>query len=106
MSSKRQKDILAMAAAVERVEVDALAERFGVTPQTIRRDLNELCDRGLLARVHGGARATNSVANIGYAERRAAGVGGPNLTAPLQMPISSINLSMVSITSRYTPAKH
>lgn len=72
MSSKRQKDILAIAATIDRVEVDLLAERFGVTPQTIRRDLNELCDRGLLARVHGGARTTNSVANTGYEERRGA----------------------------------
>lgn len=72
MLSSRQKEIVALAGARDRVEVDDLAERFDVTPQTIRRDLNELCDRGLLARVHGGARAANSVSNIGYAERRGA----------------------------------
>ena len=50
--------------------VDDLAGRFAVTPQTIRRDLNELCDRGLLTRQHGGARPTNSVSNDGYEHRR------------------------------------
>ena len=30
--------------------IDGLAGRFGVTPQTIRRDVNLLCDRGLLRR--------------------------------------------------------
>lgn len=34
--------------------IDALAGQFGVTPQTIRRDVNLLCDRGLLRRRHGG----------------------------------------------------
>ena len=38
-----------------RVEVEALAAEFDVTTQTIRRDLNELRQRGLLARHHGGA---------------------------------------------------
>lgn len=70
MLSMRQREIVELAGARDRVLVDELAVRFDVTPQTIRRDLNELCDRGLLARVHGGARAANSVSNIGYAERR------------------------------------
>ena len=32
--------------------IDTLALQFGVTPQTIRRDVNLLCDRGLLRRRH------------------------------------------------------
>ena len=53
--SDRQNDILAAARSQGRVSVDSMASSFAVTPQTIRRDLNELCHRGLLARVHGGA---------------------------------------------------
>lgn len=53
-----------------RVGVDALAQRFGVTPQTIRRDLSDLCARGALARVHGGARPADATVNAAYAERR------------------------------------
>ncbi|MCR9219069.1 MAG: DeoR/GlpR family DNA-binding transcription regulator [Alphaproteobacteria bacterium] len=68
--SARQTDILAQARTLGRLSVDGLAEAFDVTPQTIRRDLNELCQRGLLSRVHGGAEAANSVANVDYEERR------------------------------------
>ena len=35
------------------VEVDPLAESFSVTPQTTRRELNQLCQLRLLQRVHG-----------------------------------------------------
>lgn len=68
--SDRQIDILAVARSQGRVLVDSLAVSFAVTPQTIRRDLNELCQRGLLARVHGGAMPANSVSNVGYEDRR------------------------------------
>ncbi|MEL6279658.1 MAG: DeoR/GlpR family DNA-binding transcription regulator [Pseudomonadota bacterium] len=70
MLTERQKEIVIVATADGRVGVDDLAARFRVTPQTIRRDLNDLCDRGLLARHHGGARPANSVANLGYEQRR------------------------------------
>jgi len=68
--SDRQNDILAAARGQGRVLVDSLASSFAVTPQTIRRDLNKLCRRGLLARVHGGAMPANSVSNVGYEDRR------------------------------------
>ncbi len=44
----RQSDIIQLAREVGRVTVDSLAARFDVSPQTIRKDLNVLCDRGLL----------------------------------------------------------
>ena len=50
--------------------MDALAAHFGVTLQTIRRDLAELADSGKLERVHGGAVLPSGTVNIGYAERR------------------------------------
>jgi DeoR family transcriptional regulator, glycerol-3-phosphate regulon repressor len=68
--SNRQSDILATARSQGRVSVDSMASSFAVTPQTIRRDLSELCHRGLLARVHGGAMPANSVSNVGYEDRR------------------------------------
>ncbi len=73
--SDRQNDILAAARKDGRVLVDGLAAFFAVTPQTIRRDLNELCHRGLLARVHGGAMPANSISNVGYEDRRHLFVG-------------------------------
>jgi DeoR family glycerol-3-phosphate regulon repressor len=67
--SDRQRSILGEARRSGRVAVDALADEFGVTAQTIRRDLGELCDARLLQRVHGGARLASGTANMGYAER-------------------------------------
>jgi DeoR family transcriptional regulator, glycerol-3-phosphate regulon repressor len=66
----RQSDILVLARQIGRVDVEELASRFAVTPQTIRKDLNELCDQGLLQRVHGGATYPSGVTNYAYDSRR------------------------------------
>ncbi len=68
----RQTDILAALRRDGRVEVDDLALRFDVTTQTIRRDLGQLCDLGLAARTHGGARGLQSVSNTDYRARQQA----------------------------------
>ena len=63
-------EILEIARRNGRVSVDELAKKFEVSPQTIRKDLNELCDRRLLARTHGGALLSSGVQNVGYEARR------------------------------------
>ncbi len=68
--SQRQQDILALARLHGRVSVEDLAARFEVTPQTIRKDLNELCDSRLLSRIHGGAVVASGVENVSYEARR------------------------------------
>jgi DeoR family glycerol-3-phosphate regulon repressor len=68
--SPRQQQILAIARQLGAVQVDELALRFDVTPQTIRKDLNELCDNRLLTRTHGGAMLTSGVENMAYEARR------------------------------------
>jgi DeoR family glycerol-3-phosphate regulon repressor len=50
--------------------IEALAHQFAVTPQTVRRDINELCEQGTLQRFHGGAGLPSSVENLAYATRR------------------------------------
>ena len=53
------------------VSVEALAEQFGVTLQTVRRDIKLLTDAGLLARFHGGARVPSSTTeNLAYRQRQ------------------------------------
>lgn len=53
------------------VSVETLAEHFGVTLQTARRDVRLLSDAGLLARFHGGARVPSSTTeNIAYRQRQ------------------------------------
>lgn len=68
--SFRQAEILELARAEGRVTVDALARKFAVTLQTIRRDLADLGDLGLLDRVHGGAVLRVVAASQGYEQRR------------------------------------
>ena len=67
----RLPEILERARSEGRVTVDELAQHFGVTAQTIRRDLAELDDAGKLERVHGGAILRSGTVNIGYQERAA-----------------------------------
>ena len=70
--SDRQEAIIACLAGESYVDVGHLTERFGVTPQTIRRDLRRLEQSGRLARFHGGVAAlASSTENIGYVERQA-----------------------------------
>jgi DeoR family transcriptional regulator, fructose operon transcriptional repressor len=54
-SDERQAEILALIRQEKRVSVTSLAERFAVVGETIRRDLADLENRGLIRRVHGGA---------------------------------------------------
>ena len=69
-SELREPDILNIARTEGKVLVEDLARRFGVTVQTIRRDLSDLADAGKLERVHGGAVLPSAVSNIGYEDRR------------------------------------
>lgn len=66
----RHPDILEIARQYGKVTVDGLADHFGVTVQTIRRDLTEMANAGKLERVHGGAVLPSGVNNILYEERR------------------------------------
>lgn len=52
------------------ISTEELAQTFQVTAQTIRRDINELCDKGLLRRHHGGAGPISSVENVNYSDRQ------------------------------------
>ncbi len=66
----RQAEILEIAKAEGRVQVEELANRFSVTPQTIRKDLNDLCEGRALTRVHGGAIFPSGTENVKYEARR------------------------------------
>ena len=70
VSNYRQTEIIALLRQSGRVGVEDLAQQFGVTLQTIRRDLNELSEAHLLVRVHGGAITASGVANLAYESRQ------------------------------------
>jgi len=68
--NERQERIVDMVRREGYVTIDALAQLFSVTPQTIRRDINQLSDAALLRRFHGGAGPTSSVENVDYDARQ------------------------------------
>ncbi len=70
MSTERLQAIIELAKVSGIVTVDDLTERFQVTPQTIRKDLNQLCEEKTLTRIHGGARLASNIDNMSYAARR------------------------------------
>lgn len=72
--SVRQQSILDYMRSHGEVQVESLAETFNVTPQTIRRDLNQLYQLRLLQRVHGGAVIQDGIKNLGYGARKNLGV--------------------------------
>jgi DeoR family glycerol-3-phosphate regulon repressor len=67
----RQVQLIEEVRQLGSVSVEALAERFGVTLQTVRRDIRLLAEAGLLARFHGGVRVPGSTTeNIAYRQRQ------------------------------------
>ena len=65
----RQKQLLELVRERGYVRIEEMASRFDVTPQTIRRDINQLAQMNLLRRYHGGAAHDSSVENTAYAMR-------------------------------------
>ena len=66
----RQEEMLGLVRQRGFVSVEEFARHFEVTAQTIRRDINELCQGGLLRRYHGGAGLPSSVENVEYSTRQ------------------------------------
>lgn len=106
--SPRQQEIVRLARDTGRVNVEGLAERFNVTPQTIRKDLNDLCVRGVLQRYHGGAVIASGVANFGYEARRQLATEGKRLigakAASLIPDNSSILINIGTTTEQVATA--
>lgn len=76
LASRRQAEIVDWLREKGRVSVEDLASHFGVTPQTIRRDLNDLSDAQMVVRVHGGAMVASGVVNLAYEARKL--IAGPH----------------------------
>ncbi|MCP4877757.1 MAG: DeoR/GlpR transcriptional regulator [Gammaproteobacteria bacterium] len=68
--SRRQHLIMDYIREHGSVQVDQLSNHLRVTPQTIRRDLNQLYEHQLVQRVHGGAIVKDNVENLGYRARK------------------------------------
>lgn len=69
--SVRQQQILAMLAQTDgRLDSRELTEAFQVSVQTIRKDLNELSNRGLVQRIHGGITRPRQNRNLSFSNRQ------------------------------------
>ena len=66
----RQRKIVDLVKSLGFVSIESLSTNFSVTPQTIRRDINELTRAGQLQRHHGGAGLSSSVKNVAYTARK------------------------------------
>jgi DeoR family glycerol-3-phosphate regulon repressor len=78
----RQLTLLSVVHAQGTVTVEQLADKLGVTLQTVRRDVQRLADDGLLARFHGGVRVPSStIENIAHQQRENLHVDGKSRIA-------------------------
>jgi DeoR family transcriptional regulator, glycerol-3-phosphate regulon repressor len=69
-ASARHARIVALVRQRGFVTIEKLAVQFGVTVQTIRRDLTQLAAEAKVSRFHGGAGLPSSVENIDYSTRK------------------------------------
>ena len=81
--SKRQVQITEWVRKDGFLTVEALAEKYNVTTQTIRRDLTTLCDFGLARRRHGGIERPAEVSNLAYGSRQILARGAKQAIATL-----------------------
>lgn len=63
-AEERQQAMVQLVTDYRRVSVAVLAEQYGVTTETVRRDLSQLEKLGLVRRVHGGAVPAGSLSSI------------------------------------------
>lgn len=68
--NRRHRQIIDLVKSQGYVSTDDLVERFDVSPQTIRRDLNELAADNKIRRHHGGATIPSSSVNTAYSDRK------------------------------------
>ncbi len=61
INSTRQNQILEILQDQGECSIDSLAEKFGTSGMTVRRDLQALADLGRVIRTHGGARLASGV---------------------------------------------
>ena len=65
-TDSRRARIVEVTRAHSVVSIDLLSDLMGVSAQTIRRDINQLCDQNILRRRHGGAEIYDDPLNAPY----------------------------------------
>lgn len=68
-AEERKTEILQLLECGKPVKVGELSQRFDISESTIRRDLQELENAGLIQRTHGGAISVQSSFELSYQEK-------------------------------------
>ncbi|EIC85781.1 DeoR/GlpR family transcriptional regulator [Serratia sp. M24T3] len=68
--TQRHNAIVELVRQQSYVSTEELVEHFAVSPQTIRRDLNDLAEQNKIHRHHGGAALPSSSVNAAYTDRK------------------------------------
>ncbi|QLB44882.1 DeoR/GlpR family transcriptional regulator [Mannheimia pernigra] len=68
--ANRHKKIIELVNQLGYVSTEELVVQMKVSPQTIRRDLNEMAENNLIRRHHGGAAAPSNTENSDYTHRK------------------------------------
>ena len=66
LKDERQNLIVDLVNSEDIIEVSGLTKDLNVTEMTIRRDLKELEEKGLLKRIHGGAKKVRNLSSVEY----------------------------------------
>ncbi|WP_305857673.1 DeoR/GlpR family DNA-binding transcription regulator [Balneatrix alpica] len=68
--SERQHQILNWVQQTESLSIEALVARYQVSAQTIRKDVNQLAELGLIRRQHGGIALVSTAENLPFDNRQ------------------------------------
>ncbi len=104
-----QKDRLEQIRQIVRLEkkvvVANLSNQFGVTPETIRRDLEKLEEEGLVVRTYGGAvlNQTESSEKIDFVKRSETNVEEKRAIAGIVSEMVPPNASMMPVRRLWRP---
>jgi len=80
-TTQRRQQIVALINQLGRQPLESLAQRFGVSVQTLRNDVRILANRGLLMRHHGSASPFPGRENVEYEQRQIVNRSGKQLIA-------------------------
>jgi len=79
----RQEELVDLVRDRGFISIDSMAEHFNVSTQTIRRDIDLLCQMKMLARYHGGAGLLPGAEQLAYANRKTRNLDEKNAIAAL-----------------------
>jgi DeoR/GlpR family transcriptional regulator of sugar metabolism len=103
--TERQQRILAELRLSPHVRISELAERFGVSTETVRRDVDLLSEKGLVSRAYGGAAPAPMALQPSFGERAEAHLEErmriAELAATLPQPGEVLMIDAGSTTSQF-----